>query len=523
MTKSRRISHSFRGLLMTIRFAGFCPLPHRAVGVALAVLWINVHVSIAQPPSPKPQVIKLTVSPAAAPRGALRVRLLPEYLDRTPGNRATLYYRAMVISRQTPADALAAFEKDRERWQEVPWDKLPRAEVRKRLATYTTTLKELHAGAWREDCDWGIRLRELKGMEPIMLLLPDVQETRNFARVLSLKCRLELAEGRLADAQKTLQTMLQLGRDVGETPTLINGLVGVAIVSIAAGELQQYVQHPQAGSLYWALTALPRPMIDFREAAEQERSFPLQLMPILREMDKPFSPERWRDELVAAIRDFGQIQAMTDTGPGGPRLSETQAQLALTAMLLRGYPMAKRALIEQGRDRKEIEAMPVAQVVALHLLDSYHYAWGEVFKCFYLPYPQAAAEYEKVERLLKEERILAPAAVSKEVIPLAGLLLPAVGACLQAQVRADRAIDELRCIEALRMYVASHGRWPKSLSEIKDVPVPNDPATGQAFGYRLEGETAVLESQPMTRGDGQGGGRTVVTPLRRIELTLRQK
>src|SRR3546814_11331112 len=59
--------------------------------------------------------------------------------------------------------------------------------------------------------------------------------------------------------------------------------------------------------------------------------------------------------------------------------------------------------------------------------------------------------------------------------------LPAVGACLQAQVRADRAIAELRCIEALRMYAASHGRWPKTLGEIKDVPVPNDPVTGEPF------------------------------------------
>ena len=39
--------------------------------------------------------IQLVVSPAAAPKPSLKYRLMPDRRDLTPGNAATLYYRAM--------------------------------------------------------------------------------------------------------------------------------------------------------------------------------------------------------------------------------------------------------------------------------------------------------------------------------------------------------------------------------------------------------------------------------------------
>ena len=39
--------------------------------------------------------IRLVVSPAAAPKPSLKYRLMPDRRDLTPGNAATLYYRAM--------------------------------------------------------------------------------------------------------------------------------------------------------------------------------------------------------------------------------------------------------------------------------------------------------------------------------------------------------------------------------------------------------------------------------------------
>ncbi len=66
--------------------------------------------------------------------------------------------------------------------------------------------------------------------------------------------------------------------------------------------------------------------------------------------------------------------------------------------------------------------------------------------------------------------------------------------------RLDRHIAALRCIEALRFYAAAHdGKFPKELSSITEVPVPNDPVMQKQFVYRCTGPNAVLEA-PAPKG-----------------------
>jgi len=62
-----------------------------------------------------------------------------------------------------------------------------------------------------------------------------------------------------------------------------------------------------------------------------------------------------------------------------------------------------------------------------------------------------------------------------------------------ALARMDRDIAALRCIEAIRLYAASHdGNLPAALEAITAVPVPTDPMTGKPFPYEPTGKTAVL-------------------------------
>lgn len=61
--------------------------------------------------------------------------------------------------------------------------------------------------------------------------------------------------------------------------------------------------------------------------------------------------------------------------------------------------------------------------------------------------------------------------------------------------RFDRHVAALQCIEALRLYAAAHeGEFPKELSKITEVPVPNDPVMQRPFSYRRTGSDAVLEA-----------------------------
>lgn len=80
-----------------------------------------------------------------------------------------------------------------------------------------------------------------------------------------------------------------------------------------------------------------------------------------------------------------------------------------------------------------------------------------------------------------------------------------------AELRQDRRIAVLRVIESLRYHAATHnGALPHSLSQITEVPVPDDPATGKPFEYRLNGNSADLS--------GPEAGLATGGPIYRITI-----
>ena len=61
-----------------------------------------------------------------------------------------------------------------------------------------------------------------------------------------------------------------------------------------------------------------------------------------------------------------------------------------------------------------------------------------------------------------------------------------------------RKIQMLRIVEAVRDYLASHeGKLPKTLDDIKDVPIPVDALTDQPFLWKVDGKVATLKSPPL--------------------------
>jgi hypothetical protein len=78
--------------------------------------------------------------------------------------------------------------------------------------------------------------------------------------------------------------------------------------------------------------------------------------------------------------------------------------------------------------------------------------------------------------------------------------------------RLGGTVAGLECIEALRHYAATHNRQlPAKLSDISDVQLSDDPATGKPFAYRLEGSKAILEVSPPKGGTPREGMRYEIT------------
>src|SRR5262249_37623470 len=64
---------------------------------------------------------------------------------------------------------------------------------------------------------------------------------------------------------------------------------------------------------------------------------------------------------------------------------------------------------------------------------------------------------------------------------------------IRKYVEADRQLAALTAVEALRSYAAANdGKLPAKLADVTATPVPENPATGAPFEYRVENGVATL-------------------------------
>lgn len=458
-----------------------------------------------QAPAPaEVKAIPITLRPAAEPVPALRYRLLPERRDLAPGNAAIFYHRAIQLllekrlqaatgprpaappaeGQRTPApeEKLAA-------WGTEPLEALPRAEAQALLATYASVLHEVELGAARVECDWDFDQRR----EGISLLIPEVQEMRSLARLVAVQARLAILDGATAEAMRWIQIGMVLGRHVAHGPTLIQALVGVAIDSVMLKAVEDLIQAPGTPSLYWALADAPRPFIDFRYPFEGERYLLEKELPQLSELeDGVWSAERARrfgDELQRKLLNLASGEPVPGTHTAVPNdLGSFGRRFAIMALITKLHPEAKRALIAGGRPADQIQAMPVVQAVCLHSVLEYQRLRDHTYKWLNQPYWLSYQKVDAQMTMTPEQKLANP------LLTLFLMLTPALNSARVASVRIDRHLDALQCIEAIRIHAAAHeGKFPERLDDLNaETPVPIDPATGQPFEYRVEGDTATL-------------------------------
>jgi hypothetical protein len=453
------------------------------------------------PKGPEIPVKQLALQPAPAPVPALRYRLLPELRDTTPGNAALLYYRAFAPEWLQNIKGNAQAQQKIDQALEMPLDELRKAgpgEIR--FVRDWVVLKEVDRAARRSYCDWEMtpRVRE----DGIALLLPDVQSMRDFARYLAVRARLELADGQFDQAAHTLQTGLQMGRHVGDAPTLIQALVGAAISTVMLNQVEEWVRLPDGPNLYWALTNLPQPFMDLRKPLEGERIMIDSLLPGVREVladpkAAPLAPAQLQQLMANLARAMDNPQG---------------ASLFAAALAAKKYGPAKEFLRAQGRPADQVEALPVLQAVLMYEVATYDRLFEELQKLQGLPYRELRPRAEAAVRQLKEEVVRS----GSPGFSLAGYLLPAIDKVPFACVRIDRRINALRCVEAIRLHAAAHGQLPNKLADVTAVPIPDDPVTSRPFEYTAGGGKATLTAPPPA-GESPHEGNSL-----RYEITLRR-
>jgi hypothetical protein len=457
----------------------------RSVPSTLLVVWlaaVSPIAALAQPAkAPAPIDPKaLTVDPTAAPVPALQYRLLPSSADLNPGDAAPIYLR---IRYQTPDGPWSEINPNYLKWRDLPLDRFPAAEVQSFVDQFRRQIEQIEFAAHRRTCDWNYTVPEQR-LDVINVALDDIQGMRRWLLLLTLKARLEIARKDYDRAIRTMETGLAFSRHVAEGPFLINGLVGVAGAHLMLGRCEELIAQPGAPNLYWALSALPRPLVDLRHEVETERKLCENVIPELVEAgsDAPRTPAEWsallarmHARIVKWSREFREESGLKALSTWD--LARLKAE---TLPAARVYLKSRPDL-----DDKQLIAMPDDQVVALYLAGRHRELWDDFFVASYLPprdaIPRLAAAANRVH--------------AEKFGPLALLVsvTPSLQAVIVNSIKPERHVAALRTIEAIRLHAATRGgKLPESLGEITEVPVPRDPMTDEPFVYRAADDVALL-------------------------------
>jgi hypothetical protein len=443
---------------------------------ALAVCLPAIQICTAAPGGPKDQPVMLDVQPAPAPVPALKYQLLPEVAEMNPGNAVPAYLKCYAEQNNFFFSKQAVEE--RERLLQCPLTDIKPGSLK---GYGGFALRQADHAARLEYADWNLlpQLREHGYMLPI----PEVQQIRVLASALVVRGRGQLVDKDFDGAVGTLKTIFALSRHLGDHPTMISGLVAVAIAQIGCNLLEEFVQQPGAPNLYWALTGLPAPLVDLCKAASADRSI----------IDWGFGPlldkgHPWTaDDMPAAIQRLKEFAAIlgisADDKGAAEKWMQTRAADAewLTA--------TRKALTEAGYPADAVAKYPPQQVIIHHLLQKVRVFNDEVLKWLPVPYWQAEPAMA--------ELIKAPADIEDR---LARQVMSSVPKVRGAHARLEQRLAMLRIAEAVRLEAAKNGgKLPASLNDLS-VPVLLDPVSGKAFEYRVDGLTALLSGKEVVAG-----------------------
>ncbi len=460
----------------------------RAVRILL-VYFAFTSVAFAEERKPgDPLPLLVSAAPALAP--SLKYRLAHDRRDLVPGNAATLYYRTHAILYENPELMKDLKEIHWSEWSGTALQDLPREQVRLKLHDARHVLREAELAGRRRECDWQLDGRD----EGLGLLLPEIQGYRGLATVMAVKARLDMAENHPAEAIDTLRSGLTLGKNIAQGPTLIHVLVGVACSQVMLKQVEELIQQPDAPNLYWALTVLPHPFIDPRKAMLDESDWLEQSLPFLKRLE---AGPMTLTEIQQAVGTIIKMHA--DFNLRKPSRLETLAQ---AAYIEAAQKEAKASLIKRGMAADPVEAMPSFQAVSLFAYREFHDSREEVLKWIYVPEGRKHPAFlEAVKRHDRNADRLDQLFFRGLIRGLGGLGTSAFENVFKAANRLDRHVAALRCVEALRIYAARHGRWPTRLEDVKDVPVPLDPLTLKPFNYKVRDGNHAVVATPSPTGE----------------------
>jgi hypothetical protein len=449
--------------------------------VALVAFWASIAGLNATGAEPQIKILRISKAHDSVP--ALGNRLLPLESELTPGDAAPIYLR--LASGLTP-DAWSNLQSKPKAWLKLPLEEFPAKEAAAFLNEWRGKLAQLDYGAHRETCTWHYSLIEERD-HISDLELADAQSMRDWSMLLALRARVAISDRQFAIAARAIETGMAFSLHVGDGPFFINALIGNASAQFMLEQVDDLISQPGAPSLYWPLTALPRPLIGMRKSMANEYKLCERLLPEMTDLEQPLSDAEWAARLARFHARMSKIRASYATreknASGTGREGEFRENLAeFKAWAL---PKAKAYIDER---HGKLDSRSDDELILRYFGGSYRDLYDDIYKGCYLPFFEAEPIYDRGEKQLMSAK--------KSPLRFFVEMIAAVQSVHRANARLDRKLAMLRVVEALRLHAGLVGRLPDSLEQIKVVPVPIDPLSGEEFHYELKGDTAELISMP---------------------------
>jgi hypothetical protein len=419
-------------------------------------------------PHPDDPTRELAVDARGVERPLMKYRLLPAEYELHNGNAAPILLRLC--------------------WEQIPYFQtvvptfgeyldLPLSDAKLRseheiFAFY----RYLKRAAYRRTADWEYPI----GEEPATtIILSDVQGARYLVgNGLAVWIRQRLAHGQLAEAREGILVGLAVSRHYARTPFLITQLVCTHIDSLMLSRLEELISQPDCPNLYWALSALPRPLIDVRPSIELEQRFLEMTVHGLDDLDQLRTQDQWTERVKGIFNYF------LEAGGTGP-ISSDAAKPILTRL-------EKRARVELSDwfagGPAQIAQMSSAEAVVRWLVHVNQEHSQEASALMSLEPPAAIPRLAALGKRFAQFH-------AELGLPTIYAIANTPGSFLSTH-RLERQIDALRVVEGIRDYAARHDRQlPASLEAITDTPIPLDPLTGKPFHYEVKADEATLSAE----------------------------
>ncbi|MSR54199.1 MAG: hypothetical protein EXS09_13035 [Gemmataceae bacterium] len=379
-----------------------------------------------------------------------------------------------------PADLKKRWEDEQDRARSWPWKPANHPEIAEWLKTNEKPLAIIAEACKRSKYYNPLLSRnpEPQSMQIVGSLLPSVQKCRAVANMLATRSMLHLGNGDFEGAWQDLMVCQKLGRLLAQGGTMIEDLVGIAIVTIAAHKQVVFLSHakvPAKQILVWReelrmLPSMPG-VADKLDLTERFMMLDCLMTIIYRGPNAMGHLEGSSSKLPPRDTTLNRmLRRSVDYNPTF-RLANAMYDRCVAACRLPSRAERKRELDTIEREVKSTKR----EVTAFSLLEKL-----------------ASSEISRGEYMGKV---------------YISILLPAFMKIQDAADRTEQTEQNLQVAFALAAYQADNGRYPATLNQLAPkylAKIPGDLFSGQPLIYRLTDDGYLLYSVGINENDEEG-------------------